>query len=83
MGCQHQGGDIYEFFRHENHLFPVALSDNEHPHILTDKSEILDHLEGLVSNTCDSDYLHNTSGQIDMVIIDGAAMVGTYNGRKI
>ena len=68
LSCQARGGNVQDFFKHENQRFPLSLSQNGNIRLGT-KSELLTKcLEPLPVVT-------DESPSAEVVIIDGAALV--------
>ena len=68
VSCQVRGGDLHNFFFHENHRYPPSLS--QYGILLSGtKSSLVDRLEALGPSA------KNTCPQIDALILDGAAIV--------
>ena len=68
VSCQVRGGDLHNFFVHENHRYPPSLSQYGILRSGT-KSSLVDRLEALGPSA------KNTCPQIDALILDGAAIV--------
>ena len=68
VSCQVRSGDLEEFFSHENQNYPPSLSSQGHLNSGT-KSDLVGCLE--VLEDCPS----TTKPQVDVVILDGAAVV--------
>lgn len=74
VGCQARGGDLDEFFQHENQSFPPSISDSgELRH--GNKSDLLHCFE----KTHDPVL---TEPQVSAVLIDGAALVHILKPRQ-
>ncbi|CAG2234958.1 unnamed protein product [Mytilus edulis] len=68
ISCQTRGGDLEDFFAHENNINPPALSQHGKMRLGT-KSDLLSKcLEPLTTTTCDAP-------EVDALVIDGAAIV--------
>ena len=72
IGCQTRGANLDEFFKHENHAYPPALSENGQLRF-GNKSELLNCLEGLVT------IKPTDSPRVDCMVLDGAAVVQILN----
>uniref|UniRef100_UPI00358E9C5E uncharacterized protein n=1 Tax=Myxine glutinosa TaxID=7769 RepID=UPI00358E9C5E len=70
IASQIRGADLEDFFQHENQSFPPSISDYGKMR-LGKKSDLLQCLEDLVPHSDDADH---TTSEVDMVIIDGAAI---------
>ena len=68
IGCQHRGGDVDEFFKHENQAFPPSLSDSGKLRFSA-KSDLLVCFETLVP------FVTESPQEISAIILDGAAIV--------
>ena len=68
VACQSREGDLDNFFSHENHAFPVAISEYGKLRKATSKSDFLECLESLIEVTHEAPV-------VSMKIIDGAAFV--------
>ena len=64
--CQSREGDLDNFFAHENHAFPVSLSEYGKLRKATSKSDFLQCMESLADVTYDAP-------DVSMKVIDGAA----------
>ena len=67
IGCQSRDGNLEEFFRHENQVYPPALSDDGNLHLGT-KSDLLICLEDICASQTEAPVTSS-------VIVDGAAIV--------
>ena len=78
IGCQGRGGDLDDFFRHENQPCPPSLTKQGQIRSCT-KSDLLQCLE-------EHSGIHNNKvvhcPQVDTVVIDGAAMVHSVKPDK-
>ena len=68
VACQSRQGDLGNFFSHENHAYPVSISEYGKLRKCSAKSDFLKCLEDL-AEPC---YEHPS---VDMMVIDGAAFV--------
>ena len=68
IGCQHRGGDVDEFFKHENQGIPSSLSDSGKLRFSA-KSDLLVCFETLVP------FVTESPQEISAIILDGAAIV--------
>ena len=68
VACQSREGDLDNFFSHENHAFPIAISEYGKLRKATSKSDFLECLESLIEVTHDAP-------EVSMKVIDGAAFV--------
>ncbi|KAJ8333969.1 hypothetical protein SKAU_G00412880 [Synaphobranchus kaupii] len=73
ISCQNRECDLNEFFRHENHPFPAALSDGGKLHTCQ-KSQLAAILETLVK-------IPDMGPEADCIIIDGSALVNSLPPR--
>ena len=73
VACQARDGNLDEFFSHENHQYPTALSPNGKLQTSM-KSELL---QGIVP-----DDLPNNTPNTEMIILYGAAIVIKLQPRK-
>ena len=71
ISCQSRECDLYDFFRHENHPFPAALSDGWKLHTCQ-KSQLAAVLESHIT-------LPDNEQQADVIIIDGSALVNSLH----
>ena len=67
VACQSREGDLDNFFAHENHSYPVSISDHGQLNKCNNKSDFLECLEDNTS----LEVIPN----VDMKVIDGAAFV--------
>ncbi|CAH1160137.1 unnamed protein product [Phaedon cochleariae] len=67
IGCETRGGDLNEFFRHENHAWPPSLAEYGQIRIAK-KSDIIGCVEQLLQD-------HDAPETLDVVLIDGAVVV--------
>jgi hypothetical protein len=74
ISCQARGGDLDNFFEHENHAWPPSLASNNKMHQTT-KSELVSCLETLMQPN------HNVP-EVDVRIVDGAALVHNLDPKK-
>ena len=74
VACQWREGDLDNFFAHENHAFPVSLSEYGKLRKATSKSDFLQCMESLADVTYDAP-------DVSMKVIDGAACLN-MNGPK-
>lgn len=66
-GCEARGGNLDDFFKHENHAWPPSIS--EFGQLRTSvKSDIIGCLEGVVPD-------HDQPNNLDLVLLDGAVIV--------
>ena len=63
VACQSRDGDLDNFFAHENHSFPVAISEYGKLRKSTNKSDYLDCLDVYVKKSFESP-------DVDMKVID-------------
>lgn len=68
ISCQTREGDLDNFFAHENHAYPVSLSDDGKLKQAKNKSEFLDCLDDIVKP-------HYNPPVVDAIAIDGPALV--------
>ena len=68
VACQSREGNLDNFFSHENHAFPVAISEYGKLRKATSKSDFLECLESLIDVTHEAPV-------VSMKVIDGAAFV--------
>ena len=68
VACQSRESDLDNFFSHENHAFPVAISEYGKLRKATSKSDFLECFESLIEVTHDSP-------EVSMKVVDGAAFV--------
>ena len=68
LACQSKDGDLDNFFAHNNHAFPVSISEYGKLRKATSKSDFLQCMESLVDVTHDAP-------DVSMKVIDGAAFV--------
>ena len=68
VACQSREGDLDNFFSHENHAYPIAISEYGELRKCTAKSDFLQILEEIREPTYDSP-------SVDVKIVDGAAFV--------
>ena len=68
IACQSRDGDLDNFFAHENHAYPVSLSEYGRIRPCTSKSDLLECLAKVTS----CQYL---PPKVDMKVIDGPALV--------
>ncbi|KAJ8046459.1 hypothetical protein HOLleu_05133 [Holothuria leucospilota] len=73
ISCQNRECDLNEFFRHENHPLPAALSDDGKLH-LCQKSQLATILEALVT-------IPDKEPEADCIIIYGSALVNSLPPR--
>ena len=73
IGCQTREGNLKEFFRHENHAYPPALSDGGSLYLGT-KNDLLTCLKDLSECQC-------WAPVVGSVIIDGAVIVQNFNAE--
>ena len=73
ISCQSRECDLYDFFRHRNHLFPAELSDGGKLHACQ-KSQLAAVLESHVT-------LPDNEPQADVIIIDDSALVNILPPR--
>ena len=64
--CQSREGDVDNFFAHENHAFPVSISEYGKLRKATSKSDFLQCMESLV-------YVTYDAPDVSMKVIDGVA----------
>ena len=64
IACQSREGHLYNFFAHENYVFPVSMSESK----TTSKWHFLQYMESLVDVTYDAP-------DVSMKVIDEAAFV--------
>ena len=72
--CQSRECDLKDFFRHENHPFPAALSDGSNLYSCQ-KSQLGVVLESLVT-------IPDTEREADVIIVDGSALVTSLQPRS-
>ena len=68
VSCQIRSGNLEEFFKHENQAYPPSLSQSGLINYGV-KSDLITCLEEIEGSTC------SERPQVDMVILDGAAIV--------
>ena len=68
IACQSRQDDLDNFFSHENHSYPVSISEYGKLRKCTSKSDFLKCLFGYGEP-------HEESPMVDMIVIDGAAFV--------
>ena len=73
VSCQSRECDLFDFFRHEKHPFPAALSDGGKLHTCQ-KSQLAAILENHIT-------LPDNESQADVIIIGGSAL-GTIFHRE-
>ena len=74
VACQSRDGDLDNFFAHENHSFPVAISEYGKLCKCSNKSDFLDCLDVYVKPSFEPP-------DVDMKVIDGAAFVNANPPR--
>ena len=74
FGCNSRQANLEDFFRHENHEFPTALSENGNICKPTAKADFLDCLSNLSDET-ETTFERNEAPIADVYIVDGAALV--------
>ena len=74
ISCRSRECDLYDFFRHENHPFPAALSDGGKLHTCQ-KSQLAAVIESHIT-------LPDNEPQADVIIIDGSALVNSCPPRS-
>lgn len=74
IACQNRGGDMENFFRHENHPYPPALAEHKVMRFIVNKSDLLDPLEKM----CEAEDVQ----AVDCRIIDGAALVQSLEPKN-
>ncbi|CAG2195446.1 unnamed protein product [Mytilus edulis] len=68
ISCQTRGGDLEDFFAHENNMNPPALSQHGKMRLGTKSNLLSKCLEPLTTTTYDAP-------EVDALVIDGAAIV--------
>ena len=74
IASQAREGDLDQFFRHENHVFPVSISEYVKLSAAKDKPE----LTQLLHKVFEPQY---EELNVEMKVIDGAAFVNIYRPR--
>jgi len=74
ISCQARDSNMDDFFMHENHDWPPSLATNHIMHH-TNKSDLMECLESLVPQP-------ESAPNVDVKIIDGAALVHTLDPKK-
>jgi hypothetical protein len=75
VSCQNRDGDVGNFFRHENHAWPPSLAEDGNMRTSENKSDLLAQLEPLVE-------LRRQVPEIDVAVVDGAALVQSHNPKN-
>ena len=74
IACQSREGDLDSFFEHENHPWPPSLAENNSMR-QGSKADLVGCLEALAPRPEDTP-------EVDMKIIDGAALIYTLDPKK-
>ena len=75
IACQQREGDLDSFFSHENHSYPIAISEYGKLRKCSAKSDFLKCLDNLVE-------VYYESPNVDVKIVDGAAFVNMNPPRS-
>ena len=76
VACQSREGDLDNFFAHENHTFPVSISEYGKLRKCTAKSHFLQCVESMVE-------VKYEAPEVSMKVIDGAAFVNMKSTKII
>ena len=75
VACQSRQGDLENFFSHENHSYPISLSEYGRLRKCSNKSDFLKCLEDLSKPSLES--------PVEAKIVDGAAFVNINQPKNI
>ena len=75
VGCKSRQANMDEFFRHENHEYPLSLSDYGSICKLTSKADFLKCLPQFTDDSNKNTFEKYEDPSFDGCIIDGAALV--------
>ena len=76
VACQSRQGDLENFFSHENHSYPISLSEYGRLRKCSNKSDFLKCLEDLSEPSLESP-------DVEAKIVDGAAFVNINQPKNI